>query len=83
NYVVLTEDGLSSQVRAGENRGVLLHHDHVVRSLAGPLPLADADAEIALPSDLDVTQASVIAFAQRAGDGAIAQVVALPLAQCR
>ena len=83
NYIVLTEDGLSSQVRAGENRGALLYHDHVVRSLAGPLPLANADAEIALPSDLDVAQASLIAFAQRTSDGAIAQVVALPLRQCR
>jgi len=83
NYVALTEDGLSSQVRAGENRGVLLRHDHVVRSFAGPLPLANAEAEIALPSDLDVTRASLVAFAQRASDGAIAQVVALPLARCR
>jgi len=83
NYIALTEDGLSSHVRAGENRGALLHHDHVVRSLAGPLPLANADAEIALPSDLDVAQASLVAFAQRTSDGAIAQVVALPLRQCR
>jgi hypothetical protein len=83
NYVALTEDGLSSQVRAGENRGELLHHDHVVRSLAGPLSLTNADAEIALPSDLDITHASLVAFAQRASDGAVAQVVALPLAQCR
>jgi len=83
NYIALTEDGLSSQVRAGENRGTQLHHDHVVRSLAGPLPLANADAEIALPSDLDTAKASLVAFAQRPGDGAIAQVVALPLTQCR
>jgi len=83
NYVALTEDGLSSQVRAGENRGALLHHDHVVRSFAGPLALANANAEIALPPDLDIAHASLVAFAQRASDGAIAQVVALPLAQCR
>ena len=83
NYIALTEDGLSSQVRAGENRGALLHHDHVVRSLVGPLSLANADAQIALPSDLDIANASLIAFAQRPSDGAIAQVVALPLRQCR
>ena len=83
NYIVLTEDGLSSQVRAGENRGALLHHDHVVRSLDGPLPLANAEAGIALPSDLDISRASLVAFAQRPSDGAIAQAVALPLVQCR
>jgi hypothetical protein len=83
NYIALAEDGLSSQVRAGENRGVLLRHDHVVRSFAGPLPLANAGAEIALPSDLDITHASLVAFAQRPSDGAIAQAVVLPLAQCR
>ena len=83
NYGALSEDGLSSQVRAGENRGALLRHDHVVRAFAGPLPLTGAEAEIALPSDLDVAHASLVAFAQRATDGAIAQAVALPLAQCR
>jgi hypothetical protein len=38
-YIALLEDGLSSQVTAGENKGVLLKHDHVVREVIGPLPL--------------------------------------------
>jgi hypothetical protein len=75
NYVALVQDGLSSQVRAGENRGELLRHDHVVRVLAGPLPLASADAALALPGDVDPARARVIAFAQRSEDGAVAQVV--------
>lgn len=83
NYLALSEDGLSSQVRAGENRGALLRHDHVVRAFAGPLPLAGAETQIALPADVDIAHASIVAFAQRASDGAVAQVVALPLAQCR
>jgi hypothetical protein len=83
SYVALTEDGLSSNVRAGENRGVLLRHDHVVRAFAGPLDLTQADAEIAIAADVNVAHAALIAFAQRAGDGAVAQVVTLPLAQCR
>lgn len=83
NYVALSEDGLSSQVRAGENRGALLRHDHVVRAFAGPLPLASAETQIVLPADVDIGHASLVAFAQRASDGAVAQVVALPLAQCR
>jgi hypothetical protein len=83
NYVALSEDGLSNQVRAGENRGALLRHDHVVRAFAGPLPIAGAETRIALPADVDIAHASLVAFAQRASDGAIAQAVALPLAQCR
>ena len=35
-YLALYEDRLSSEVTAGENRGKRLHHDFVVRSLAGP-----------------------------------------------
>jgi hypothetical protein len=81
-YIALTEDGLSSNVRAGENRGVLLRHDHVVRAFAGPLDLT-ADTEIAVAADVDIAHSELVAFAQRAGDGAIAQVVRLPLAQCR
>lgn len=80
NYVALIEDGLSSEVRAGENRGTLLRHDHVVRAFVGPL--AHADADIPMPSDVDWSHAAVVAFAQRARDGDVAQVVMLPLAQC-
>lgn len=75
NYLALTEDGLATAVRAGENRGARLLHDHVVRALAGPLPLAEADADIAVPADVDLSRARVVAFAQRASDGAVAQVV--------
>jgi hypothetical protein len=78
NYVVVTEDGLVSQVRAGENRGALLRHDHVVRAFAGPLPLT-GEADIELPKDLDTTRATVVAFVQRDGDGAVAQVLSCRL----
>jgi hypothetical protein len=81
NYVALIEDGLSSQVRAGENRGTLLRHDHVVRAFIGPL--SGANAEVPASADVDWSHASLVAFAQRERDGDIAQVVMLPLAQCR
>jgi hypothetical protein len=73
NYVALTENGLSSVVQAGENRGVTLRHDHVVRAFAGPLPLAAA-TDLALPADLDRHKARLIAFTQR-NDGTVAQVL--------
>lgn len=82
-YVAIIEDGLSTQVRAGENRGALLRHDHVVRAFAGPLALARSEVRLALPADVVRDHASIVAFAQAADTGKIAQVVALPLAQCR
>jgi hypothetical protein len=81
NYIAVTEDGLSSQVRAGENRGTTLKHDHVVRAFIGPLP-PSTDTPIALPADLDMPRATLVAFAQRERDGAVGQVVTLPLGQC-
>ncbi|WP_347261770.1 DUF1223 domain-containing protein [Rudaea sp.] len=83
NYVALVEDGLQTQVRAGENNGATLRHDHVVRAFAGPLPLAQAQAELQIPADVDLARANLVAFAQNPQDGAIAQVVRLPVAQCR
>lgn len=39
-FVALYENGLVSQVRAGENRGVTLRHDYVVRQWLGPIALS-------------------------------------------
>ena len=82
NYIVVVEDELATQVQAGENRGRQLKHDHVVRAFAGPLPLAAAQADVAIPSDVDLAHATFVAFAQDPRDGKIGQVVTLPLAQC-
>ena len=82
NYVALTEDGLTSHVQAGENRGVLLRHDHVVRAFVGPLPLAGGEVDVPVPAGVDLAHATLVAFAQRARDGDVAQVVSLPLEQC-
>ncbi len=38
-YVALVEHGLHTAVRAGENRGRTLRHDHVVQLLHGPVAL--------------------------------------------
>jgi hypothetical protein len=38
-YVAVTESGLANRIQAGENRGAMLEHDHVVRHWFGPLPL--------------------------------------------
>jgi hypothetical protein len=41
HYRVVAENGLSSEVRAGENGGRRLSHDHMVRVWIGPLSLHD------------------------------------------
>lgn len=81
-YVALTENSLSNAIHGGENRGKTLHHDHVVRSFAGPLALGSASADLDVPKDLDRAQAKVVAFIQNQRDGSVAQVVPLPLASC-
>jgi hypothetical protein len=40
-YLAVAESGLASDVTRGENRGVRLQHDHVVRRWIGPLALND------------------------------------------
>lgn len=81
-YVALSENGLSSSVKAGENRGKRLDHDLVVRDLAGPLELPQAEADLKLPDGFDAARAAVIAFVQDEKSGDVVQALRLPLAQC-
>ncbi|GAA0708653.1 DUF1223 domain-containing protein [Dokdonella soli] len=81
-YFALSEDQLTSAVRGGENRGVELHEDHVVRAFVGPLKLTQAQAAIAMPAGVRVEHAAVAAFVQRVDDGEVANVVQLPLDRC-
>jgi hypothetical protein len=81
-FVALTEDGLSNAVDGGENRGKTLHHDHVVRAFAGPLPLGTHDVDLEPPKSLDVANAKVVAFMQDERDGSVLQVVPLALGAC-
>lgn len=82
-YLALYENGLVSDVRAGENRGARLRHDFVVREWLGPLPLDAAgrlrDTRV-LPAraDIDYSRAGIVAFVQDAS-GEILQTLALPL----
>src|SRR5206468_4636081 len=83
-FVALVESGLVSEVKAGENAGARLTHDHVVRALrAGPVVDAAgvAVAELMLPWPVEAGRDStVVAFVQNPGTGDVLQAVALPLA---
>jgi hypothetical protein len=77
-FLAVTEDGLTSEVHAGENQGATLHHDHVVRTLIGPLPLANGKLtehrEIPVPSAWLSAKIGVTAFVQDDHSGRVLQV---------
>ena len=76
-YLAITESGLHSRVIAGENRGAVLAHDHVVREWLGPFPLSDGATqvrrEIRLPSDWRRERLELVAFVQNERTGAVLQ----------
>jgi hypothetical protein len=84
--IAFVDSGLSSDVKAGENRGARLSHDHVVRAFAtGAVREADgritARATFTRPREAG-TQPTIVAFVQRPATGEVLQAVALPLTDC-
>lgn len=82
-FVALYQNGLSSDIGAGENRGVLLKHDYVVREWIGPVAVkGDGNTMLArtfaLPTDAAPKNLGVAAFVQT-GHGEVLQALALPL----
>jgi hypothetical protein len=75
-FVAVTESGLVTAVRAGENRGATLRHDHVVRALLGPLPLGEATREVALGAGWQCERLRIAAFVQDLRTGRVLQAVA-------
>ena len=81
-YVALYENNLVSHINAGENARRTLHHDFVVRQLAGPFPLApngqlQKNLVFTLKPDWKARDMGIAAFVQRA-DGDAIQALALP-----
>ena len=85
-FVAFVDSGLHSDVRAGENRGVRLSHDHVVRSLYTS-GAADAQGRIGVRIDIARpveagTSPAIVAFVQRTSTGEVLQTLPLPLDGC-
>jgi hypothetical protein len=76
-YVALTQDGLSSKVTAGENRGETLRHNAVVRDFAA-IPAGDGKFHFVRKPDWDPAHMSLVAFAQDARTGRVLQAVSMP-----
>lgn len=75
-------DAQVTDVRAGENQGVTLHHDRVVRQLSGPWPLPGTGAlsrQIEWPTESAAW--GLTAFVQDAR-GEVLQSLSLPASNC-
>ena len=85
-WLALYQDGLTSEVSAGENKGVTLHHDHVVRALVGPWKM-DGEAlakqvQMQLPVEAKQEQLGLVLFVESGKTGEGLQSLALPLSSC-
>jgi len=85
-FIAYADSGLHSDVRAGENRGVRLRHEHVVRSL-GAFGPPDAEgrievrADVARPAEAG-TAPTLVAFVQRASNADVLQALPVPIDRC-
>jgi hypothetical protein len=82
-YVAMFENGLSTEVRAGENAGKRLYHEYVVRRFEGPLVVApSADGSQQFHFDLtafgDRSHLGFAVFSEDGASGATMQAMALP-----
>ena len=82
-FVALYENGLATEVKAGENGGATLRHDYVVREWVGPIALGgDGKARlshaVSVPSGAAARNLGVAAFVQ-SDQGEVLQALALPL----
>jgi hypothetical protein len=87
-YFAMYQDGLSSSVTAGENNGVVLKHDRVVRQWLGPYrpdPQVIGTAKsfnLSLPKNASAGQMGLLAVLEDSVNGRVLQSLKLPLSQC-
>jgi len=82
-FVALYENGLATEVKAGENGGATLRHDYVVREWVGPIALggdgkARLSRALSVPLGAAARNLGVAAFVQ-SDQGEVLQALALPL----
>ena len=84
-FLAVTEDGLSTEVRAGENGGRTLHHAGVVRELRslGSLSKGDFDRrlELSLKRDWNPANLKIVVFVQQGDFGPILGAASVRLSQ--
>ncbi len=80
--VALTQNGLASDVKAGENAGKRLVHDHVVRSWHAGAPIGNAGElrqHFNFPLPVDRGPLEIVAFVENTATGDVLQALALPV----
>ncbi|MEO8005639.1 MAG: DUF1223 domain-containing protein [Betaproteobacteria bacterium] len=83
-YLAITENRLDSAIKAGENEGKLLHHDFVVRDLAGPFPV-DKSGHLHWQTDAPIrpewkaADLFLTAFVENTRTGDVLQAMSAPL----
>jgi hypothetical protein len=81
-WLAQTIDGLKTDVRSGENGGVILNHDRVVTKLWGPWPLGATPLAKAIDVELGQGAWGLTAFVQDAS-GKVLQSLRLASTDCR
>jgi hypothetical protein len=76
-WLALYENRLVTDVAAGENRNKRLHHDFVVRDIAGPFPSGKLDHVFTLDSRWKRPDLAVAGFVQDGRSGDVLQALAL------
>jgi hypothetical protein len=76
-WLAYTDSGLVSRVKAGENRGERLAHDHVVRALHGPFALDQAVRVTVAPPAERGRAPALVAFVQDGATGEVLQTLTL------
>jgi len=80
--IAYVDSALVSEVKAGENKGARLTHDHVVRALKSAAAGDSFSTRFAIPAEAGVSP-TLVAFVQNTATGDVLQAVALPLADCK
>lgn len=81
--LALVQNGISTKVTAGENRGETLANDRVTRAWSGPLSLKPQTLSLSVPATTPATAVrdlALVAFVE--DDTGVLQAVQLPLASC-
>jgi hypothetical protein len=83
--VAYVDSGLATEVRAGENRGERLRHDHVVRGFeTRAIARAQQASSLRLPRPAEGgTHPAIVAFVQHVDSGDVLQTLSLDLGECR
>jgi hypothetical protein len=77
-WIALYENDLATDVRAGENRNKRLHHDFVVRDIAGPFPSGGLSHIFKIDPAWKRRDLSIAGFIQDPRTGDVLQAVGVP-----